>query len=419
MGFSVSGSYLIVGLAVLVALAGLYGAVSNGAERTAEALDDRGARAADRAGTAFAVGSVRYDGSTLSVEVENTGSTTLAVSRTDAFVDGRYFAVETLNYTVDGDPDTDLLGPGETLALSLDVAAPDRLKLVTGTGVAVTVPVPRFAETGAVAFTRSDALASVADGTVATTGYAATGTVVGPVVTDFARTDVAELPAVDADGDLFVATVAGERVALAGDARTSPSRLAVGRFRGSPAAVFYAESGSGDLARVGADGTAATVATATADGVGGVADLDGDGSDELVYGGNGPGGNSDSVAYVDDDGTLVGTGAGYGTNAGIGLGEPADFDGDGAARVPIVDGSNDVTLVAADGTTTVLTTGGPAAKAPLATADLDADGAVEVAFRTTSGTLSYVDDVGGTNAVRPLENASGGTVAAGAGTGTA
>jgi hypothetical protein len=128
----------------------------------------------------------------------------------------------------------------------------------------------------------------------------------------------------------------------------------------------------------------------------GIADVTGDGSEEIVFVDA-----SATMRFYESDGTTTSIG-GFGSNVGLGVGSPADFDGDGTARVPIIDGSNNVALVDGSGTTTTLTSGGPAAKAPTATVDWDGDGDLEVLFLDTGGNLRYLDDVTGTNDVQDV-----------------
>jgi flagellar protein FlaF len=413
MGFSVSGSYVILGVAILVSLGMAYGAVNGSLERFSDATAADQSAAIDQYETDITLESTSYNGTHLRFEVVNAGATTLAVSKTDVLVDGRYVDRRTLSTTVDGDGDTDLWNPGQTLRGAVETDAPRRLQIVTEHGVASATSVVLFRQAEQVAFTNSSDLRSATVDGAVTDSYGAIGQSIGPVLVNFGATGVAELPAVEGDTDLIVATANGDRTALTTGAKPDASRLAAGRWLGSDPSVFYVNDTTGNVSRVTADGTSVDLAGTDAAGVAGIGDIDADGADELVYGGNSPDGNSDTVVYVDDDGsTLVGTGQGYGTSGGIGLGEPGDFDGDGQARVPIVDGSNDVLLVAADGTTAALTGSGTAAKAPMATRDVDGDFDPEIVFVGTDGTLRYVDDVGGENAITVVTDGDGDPVTA-------
>ena len=221
---------------------------------------------------------------------------------------------------------------------------------------------------------------------------------------------VKEVPSVRSNGDVVVTTATGDQTVLASGAKTDFTRLSAGRWQGSNSSVFYVESGTRDIVQVTSDGTTTPIEAAPnteAEGIAGLGDID-DGADELVYGGNGPGGTSSSVVYVDDDGTVVGTQAEYGTNNGIGLDEPADFDGDGTSRVPYVDGSNDIRLVDDSGRTTELVGGGVAAKAPMATGNFDGDDPLEIYFvGADDDALLVLDNATVDNAVRTVTDSQG------------
>jgi len=78
--------------------------------------------------------------------------------------------------------------------------------------------------------------------------------------------------------------------------------------------------------------------------------------------------------------------SGVGSDDGIGLGRPADFDGDGTSRVPVADGSNRLVLVDSGGNVDVLV-GSGVAKSPVASVDWDDDGELEVVYLTDDGDL--------------------------------
>jgi flagellar protein FlaF len=417
MGVSTSASALIVFFAVLAAVGTLYVATSNTAERVGDAVDaqQEDARALQR--TAIEITGTSYADGETTVTVANTGETTLSVAETDILVDGRYQPPETYtNATVEG-RETDTWAPGERLTIVVPTAPPERVKVVTASGVARVAEPSLLTDGDGVVFTDGDALRSIETGGTAT-DYGSGATVTGPMVEGFLTADTDEIPFVDAGGDVAVVNGTGTVTTLSSGARSTASRLFVGRFD-SPPAVFYVAAGSGEIRRVTADGTDTRVASVAAQGVAGTGDVDGDGAAELVFGGTSPGGSSATVNYVDDDGAVVGTGVGYGTNEGIGIGEPRDFDGDGLARVPIVDGSGNVALVAGDGATTTITASGPAGKGPLAAFDWDTDGDREIVFTNTSATLAYVDAGQRTDTPTTIADANGDPVAADADTGAA
>lgn len=134
-------------------------------------------------------------------------------------------------------------------------------------------------------------------------------------------------------------------------------------------------------------------------GVAGVADIDGDGNDELVFVDS-----SQQIRYLEQNGTTkkVSNG-GVGSNNSTGFGPPADFDGDGVPEIPFIDGSQNPALVTAGGIKTVLNSSGVAKKAAIAPVDLDGDGELEFAFLgNSSGNIKYIDDVTGSNTIKTL-----------------
>lgn len=142
MGFSVSGATALLFVGMFISFGIAYSAAFNGFERVSDAYEDDTDRALARQNTALNVANAQWDGvDTLNVTVENTGARTLAVNDTDVLVDGDYvtdFAVR----EVEGDADTDLWLPGETLHVEITTNdAPTRVKVVSGPGVAATAGV--------------------------------------------------------------------------------------------------------------------------------------------------------------------------------------------------------------------------------------------------------------------------------------
>lgn len=143
MGFSVSSSFAVIAFGAFVAMSAAYGAAANAAENRQAAQADQRAHRDAIVETSINVTStdVSITGCRLTVEANNTGSTTLSVNDTDLLVDGEYRTDWRASATVNGDADTDLWLPGERLSISVTdgiTAAPDRVKIVTGPGVAVT-----------------------------------------------------------------------------------------------------------------------------------------------------------------------------------------------------------------------------------------------------------------------------------------
>jgi flagellar protein FlaF len=416
MGLEVSASYAIIALAVFISLGTMYGAVSNTAERVSDALEDERRQFHEMFRTDFTITSADYRRNTLRVDIKNTGQTKLSVSDTDLLVDGKYISEQNRTSTLSGSDSTNLWAPGETLELRVDLPTPDRVKVVTKHGFAARSSVAAFSLTANVAFTNSSSSLRSYGLDNQFTSYAQTATAVGPPVSDFVSETTKEIPSVNSSGDVVVTTATGERTILASNAKSGSARLSAGRWQDSDPSIFYVESGTKDIIRVTSDGTTTAInanSDIEAQGVAGIGDIDGDGSDELIYGGNGPDGTSNSVVYIDEDGTVVGTQVGYGTNNGIGLGEPADFDGDGTVRVPYVDGSNNIKLVDDSGSTTKLISSGAAVKAPMATGNFDGDDLHEMYFvGSGNGELKILDNATVDNTVRTVTDNQGTSVTA-------
>ncbi|MFB6269559.1 MAG: FG-GAP repeat domain-containing protein [Halobacterium sp.] len=225
-------------------------------------------------------------------------------------------------------------------------------------------------------------------------------TVLGPMWNDFDGDARLEVPYVNSSGAMRLVDTANRSATWRTGSSTyppagAPSRLGVGEWQATDYSVLYAgSSGSRVFAAENASGPS-TELHSSGDGVSavaGVADVDGDGADELVFGDG-----SQQLRYRDDDGTEVKiANGGFGQNGSVGIGTPVDFDGDGTARVPFVDGSNNLKLVDGAGNveTLVDSSNVSVSKAPVAVDDWDDDGRLEIVF-VSGGDLWYVDDVAG------------------------
>ncbi|WP_128475892.1 fla cluster protein FlaF [Halorussus pelagicus] len=144
MGFSVSGGTVVLFLGIFISFGIAFSAGSNGLERVNKAYEANADDELTRQNTAIDIGNAsttdvggqRY----VNVTVNNTGSTTLSINDTDILIGGNYTNhtspnMETLE--VAGAAETDLWLPGETLRFNVSVdAAPDRVKVVAGPGIA-------------------------------------------------------------------------------------------------------------------------------------------------------------------------------------------------------------------------------------------------------------------------------------------
>ncbi|WP_410764987.1 fla cluster protein FlaF [Haloferax sp. DFSO60] len=140
MGFGVSGSTAIIFLGVLIATGTLYTATSNASENILDAQDADAEQTLERTNTRITISNATYNmtNTSLVVNVTNTGATTLAVDETTLLVDNVYNDTAGVT-TVDGNQATNLWYPGEHLIMNVSLGTPpNRVKVVTGTGVAAT-----------------------------------------------------------------------------------------------------------------------------------------------------------------------------------------------------------------------------------------------------------------------------------------
>ena len=138
MGFSVSGASAIIFVGMFISFGMVYTAASNGYEAVSEAQSAAQEDALAQTNTAIDVVNASYDAATdtLVVNVSNTGASSLSVGRTDLVVDNEY-QTTAASSAVEGDAETDLWLPGETLSFTLTLtASPTRVKVVTESGVA-------------------------------------------------------------------------------------------------------------------------------------------------------------------------------------------------------------------------------------------------------------------------------------------
>lgn len=218
------------------------------------------------------------------------------------------------------------------------------------------------------------------------TGYGVTASAVGPASVDFDGDGENAVPYSPSGSALRLADGTGTQ-SLNGTLYGTPSRLWEGDWNGTTA-VYYANA-SKDIAGVRPSGQPRGVATTKAKAVVGAADVTGDGTPELVFVGG-----SQQLHLLDGNGTTTKTSASAATTNAVG--SPADFNGNGRSRVPVVDGSNNLQLVSvgSGGSVTETKLAGGVAKTGVATLDWDGDGAPEVLYvGNTNDQLHYVDNV--------------------------
>lgn len=136
MGFSVSGAAAIIFLSTFVAFGVLYTAADNSFHSVVDAQTDQTDRTLEAANTDIAISSATYDGTELTVTANNTGATGLSLSGTSLLVDNTFESGWEDGAEVDGNAETDLWLPGETLTITVDhESQPARVKLATEVGV--------------------------------------------------------------------------------------------------------------------------------------------------------------------------------------------------------------------------------------------------------------------------------------------
>lgn len=262
-------------------------------------------------------------------------------------------------------------------------AAPTTAGSLSGTGAlgatasADSPPIMAFrtADTGNVAMYSRDGMI---------TDLGVSAAVVGPLY-DVDGDGLLEAIYVDGNGGINHVDREGETGSLAGDsAPTSKTMIAVGDRDGdgTPEVYYVNTNDNNYVYRVEPGGQPERVTATAAKAVLGIADFDGEGDEDLVFAGD-----SSTIKYYDGDVHSTGYSS-IGSNNGYGAGAPADFDGDGVASVPIVDGSNNPALVHADGTKTAYTSGS-AAKAPIAGVDVTGDGALDLVYVDKDGAVAY------------------------------
>lgn len=237
----------------------------------------------------------------------------------------------------------------------------------------------------------------------------------GPADADITGDGTRDVPFVTSSGAIKVTNATNGTTTLATDADVpngsigyDKTRLGVGSWNGSGPSVFFVDQNHDAIYRVDGSGTVVKVATPGdgAQAVAGTGDVDGDGTDELVFADA-----SQTVQYVDTDGSVTPIpNGGAGSNNGIGAGGLHDFDGDGVASVVLVDGSNQI-VVTGDAESTTTFSPDVSKKSPVTVADVDGDGAGEIVYlNASSGEFEYVDDVRGSNTIEVLRDEDGSPV---------
>lgn len=153
MGFSITGTFAIVAIGLIVGFGVFQGAAANRLDRVSDARDAAGDDRLTRHNTAINITVATFDENlaldesddTVAINVTNEGATTLSVNETDVVVDNEYADPNVTE--VEGNADTDYWHPGETLHveivgsaipepdLGLSEDASQRVKIVVGPGI--------------------------------------------------------------------------------------------------------------------------------------------------------------------------------------------------------------------------------------------------------------------------------------------
>ena len=142
MGFSVSGSAAIIFVGIIVAIGVAVPPVVGSFGSLAGAQGEQVDRGIDALNTEFEIESATYDdeNNRLTLELVNTGSTTLSVAGTSVLLDGAIPAEDDVTTEVDSDASAELWLPGQRLMIEIEgvTAQPDRVKVVAENGIAET-----------------------------------------------------------------------------------------------------------------------------------------------------------------------------------------------------------------------------------------------------------------------------------------
>ena len=142
MGFSVSGSAAIIFVGIIVAIGVAVPPVVGSFGSLAGAQGEQVDRGIDALNTEFEIESATYDdeNNRLTLELVNTGSTTLSVAGTSVLLDGAIPAEDDVTTEADSDASAELWLPGQRLMIEIEgvTAQPDRVKVVAENGIAET-----------------------------------------------------------------------------------------------------------------------------------------------------------------------------------------------------------------------------------------------------------------------------------------
>lgn len=137
MGFSVSSAGAIIFISLFVTFGVVYSAMANSTEKVNDAERAAADQFVDQRNTDLRIVNASYSAGTLTVEANNTGAVPLGVQETDLLVDNDHVPASSFDVlTVDGQSETDLWLPDETLRIEVSLAnRPTRVLVSSAHGI--------------------------------------------------------------------------------------------------------------------------------------------------------------------------------------------------------------------------------------------------------------------------------------------
>jgi len=145
MGFSVSGASALLLVAFLLSFGVFYTATTGAYDQIQNAQSEQTDRNLETINTELNIDSATYNESgarDLVINVTNTGASTLQLNETSLLIDGQYIDDWQTAAAIDGNSDSYLWLPQETVEITVSRDPdPERVKVVTEYGVADTATV--------------------------------------------------------------------------------------------------------------------------------------------------------------------------------------------------------------------------------------------------------------------------------------
>ena len=138
MGFSVSASTALIFAALFLSFGIFYPAMVNSVERVNDARSDQADDLLDQQNTEIEFGDIDDGGQPGTIDVNNIGTTTLSANGVDLFINGEYRNRSDYTTEIDGNADTDVWAPGQTLTITEDdFEEGDDILVVTDNGISI------------------------------------------------------------------------------------------------------------------------------------------------------------------------------------------------------------------------------------------------------------------------------------------